>query len=179
MQTLLISIDSFDAFTQPAAELIDITDTLLASGWRVEVICSTAGKTLGAEIARLTATGRFAIITDKQGELARHYTLIWIYRGFFSDKLLDALSAGDLRGAMLFRHYCDYNDMYIPWGVALENRLAALTLDLSPRSSAILLQTGIEPAQLKTMPWSVPRHLAQNVRTREPQSQSPAVYIAL
>ncbi len=115
MHTILISIDSFDAFTQPAAELIDIADALIESGWHVEVICPTAGKALGHEIARLTATGRFALITDKQGEPASHYHVIWIYRGFFSEKLLDALSAGRLSGAMIFRHYSDYNDIYIPW----------------------------------------------------------------
>lgn len=178
MHTILISIDSFDAFTQPAAELIDIADALIESGWHVEVICPTAGKALGHEIARLTATGRFALITDKQGEPASHYQVIWIYRGFFSEKLLDALSAGRLSGAMIFRHYSDYNDIYIPWGVALENRLAAVTLNLSPRTSAMLLQTGIDPAQLKTMPWCVPRRFAQYVRTREPQKLTRALFMA-
>ncbi len=60
------------------------------------------------------------------------------------------MSENRLAGAMVFRHYSDYNDLYIPWGVALENQFAALTLDLSPRTSALLLQTGVDSAQLKT-----------------------------
>ncbi|QJT81336.1 glycosyltransferase [Kosakonia sp. MUSA4] len=178
MRSLLISVDKFDAFTPHTSELLDIADVLLAQNWRVDVITSRAGKALNAEIDRLKATGRFALVTDKQGEPETQYDVIWIYRGFFSDKLLDAIAAERLSGAMIFRHFNDYNDLYIPWGVALENQFAALTLDLSPRTSALLLQTGVESTQLKNLPWTVPARFSQYARTRESSTLARAVYIA-
>ncbi|MGG7446447.1 glycosyltransferase [Kosakonia oryzendophytica] len=178
MRSILISVDKFDAYTPHSAELLDIAEALLAAGWRVDVISCAAGQTLTGEIERLMATGRFAVITDKQGEPDARYDIIWIYRGFFSEKLLNAVSENRLAGAMVFRHYSDYNDLYIPWGVALENQFAALTLDLSPRTSALLLQTGVDSAQLKTLPWSVPARFGQFVRTREAQTLSRVLYIA-
>ncbi|CAI8826113.1 glycosyltransferase [Kosakonia quasisacchari] len=178
MQSILISVDQFDAFTPHTSELLDIADALLAKGWRVDVISSTAGQKLTSEIARLSATGRFTVITEKQGALETYYNIIWIYRGFFSEKLLDAIEAGKLDGAMVFRHFSDYNDLYLPWGVALENQFAALTLDLSPRTSAILLQTGVESAQLKHLPWSVPASFGAFTRTRDAQTLSRVLYMA-
>ncbi|MGY5956560.1 glycosyltransferase [Kosakonia sp. BK9b] len=179
MRSILLSVDKFDAFTPHSSELLDITDALLADGWRVDVITSAAGQALAGEIARLEATGRFTVITDKQGEPETHYDVIWVYRGFFSEKLLRAIDEGQLSGAMVFRHFSDYNDVYIPWGVALENQFAALTLDLSPRTSALLLQTGIEPAQLQTLPWTVPAAFGHYTRTRESQALSRVLYIAV
>ncbi|WP_227136674.1 glycosyltransferase [Kosakonia radicincitans] len=178
MRSLLISVDKFDAFTPHTNELLDIADVLLAQNWRVDLITSSAGKALNAEIDRLKATGRFGLVTDQQGEPDTQYDVIWIYRGFFSDKLLDAIATERLRGAMIFRHFNDYNDLYIPWGVALENQFAALTLDLSPRTSALLLQTGVESTQLKNLPWTVPARFSQYVRTRESSTLARAVYIA-
>lgn len=178
MRSILISVDKFDAFTPYTSELLDIADVMLAMGWRVDVITSSAGKALIVEIERLKATGRFGLITDTQGETADHYDVIWIFRGFFSDKLLDAIAAERLSGAMIFRHFNDYNDLYIPWGVALENQFAALTLDLSPRTSALLLQTGVESTQLKNLPWTVPASFSRYVRTRESQTLARVVYIA-
>nr|WP_318381229.1 glycosyltransferase [uncultured Enterobacter sp.] len=156
MQSLLISVDKFDAFSAHATEIIDIVDTVLASGWQVCLITTDAGKALSAEIARLTATGRFNLITDAQGELAERYDAIWIYRGFFCEKMLDAVEAQRLAGPMIFRHFSDYNDLYLPYGAQLENQFAALTLGLSPRSQEIILQTGVDSEQFQLLPWSVP-----------------------
>lgn len=178
MQSLLISVDQLDAFTPHTAELLDITHALIKKGWHVDAITATAGQKLMAEIAPLSETGRFNIITDKQGQLATRYSLIWIYRGFFSEKLLDAITAEKLDGAMIFRHFSDYNDLYLPWGVALENQFASLTLDLSLRTTSFLLQTGVEPGQLKTLPWTVPASFGAYTRKREAKTLTRVLFIS-
>jgi GT2 family glycosyltransferase len=178
MRRLLISVDIFDAYSAHAVEALDVADTLLETGWQVDIITSVAGKVLTHEIAQRVAAGRFNVITETQGTPGERYDAIWIYRGFFSNKLLDALQGERLAGPMYFRHFNDYNDLYIPWGVALENRLATLTVGLSARANDILLQTGVEPTQLKAMPWMVTEKFARYTRTRSPQGLQRVLYVA-
>lgn len=178
MRSLLISVDKFDVFSAHAIETMDIADALLASGWQIDIITSAAGKVLSDEIAQRISTGRFNIITDTQGTLRARYDAIWIYRGYFSETLLDAISAQRLEGAMIFRHFCDYNDLYIPYGAALENQLATLTVGQSTRTNDILLQTGVDSAQLRTLPWTVAEKFTHYERARTPQGLQRILYIA-
>jgi GT2 family glycosyltransferase len=178
MRSLLISVDKLDVYSAHAIEALDIADSLLASGWQIDIITSVAGRVLTHEIEQRAATGRFNIITDSKGEPGSHYDAIWIYRGYFSNLLLDALSEQRLTGPMIFRHFSDYNDLYIPYGVQLENQLATLTLGQSTRSNDILLHTGIESAQLQTLPWMIADKFATYVRTRESKVLERVLYIA-
>ncbi|WAH52385.1 glycosyltransferase [Pseudescherichia vulneris] len=178
MRSLLISVDKFDAFSAHAVEIIDIVDTLLATGWRIDLICSVAGGVLTSDITRLSASGFFSLITDKQGELATYYDAMWIYRGFFSEKMVDAIDEQRLAGPMIFRHFSDYNDLYIPYGVKLENQFASLTLGLSPRTNEFLLQTGVDSTQLQTLPWAVPASFIDYRSSRNVSKPERVLYIA-
>ena len=178
MRSILISVDKLDVYSAHTSEALDVTDALLAAGWQIDIMTSAAGKALTHEIEQRAATGRFNVITESRGHLAARYDAIWIYRGYFHDLLLDALTEQRLAGAMIFRHFSDYNDLYIPYGVQLENQLATLTLGQSTRSNNILLQTGIESAQLQTLPWTVAEKFAAYERTRTTQGLQKILYVA-
>ncbi|MGK9175457.1 glycosyltransferase [Yokenella regensburgei] len=178
MRSILISVDKLDVYSAQTTEALDIADALLASGWQVDIVTSAAGKVLNHEIEQRALTGRFNVITSSRGSLATRYDAIWIYRGYFNESLLTALREARLSGAMIFRHFSDYNDLYIPYGVQLENQLATLTLGQSGRSNDILLQTGIERAQLQTLPWTVAEKFATYQRTRMAQGLQKVLYVA-
>ncbi len=93
MPGILISVDKFDAWTPATTEIIDITDALLAKEWHVTLCTSSAGKLLQPELDRLAGEPHFQAITDASSDPGSHYDLIWIVKGFFSEKLLTALTA--------------------------------------------------------------------------------------
>lgn len=178
MRSILISVDKFDAWSMHTIEAIDIVNILLEDGWRVDVISSVAGKSMASELSRLAATERFTVITDSQGELSEFYDAIWIYRGYFSEKLLDAIAGERLDGPMIFRHFSDYHDLYIPYGVQTENTFAAITLGLSARTNAILLQTGITSSQLQTLPWTTPESFSAYSLNSRADNLGRVLYVA-
>ena len=156
MPEILISVDKLDAWSASCTEVLDIADALLRREWHVILCTSFIGKRLQPEMARLQATGALTIVTENAGELAARYDVIWVVKGFFCEKLLTALYEQKTAGSFIFRHYSDYNDLYIPWGAELENALATRVLGLSAFTQTILLQTWIEEDKLHLMTWLVP-----------------------
>ncbi|MFZ3619598.1 glycosyltransferase [Leclercia barmai] len=178
MPGILISVDKFDAWSPATTEIIDITDALLAKEWHVTLCTSSAGKLLQPELDRLAGDPHFQAITDASGEPGSRYDLIWIVKGFFSEKLLTALTTQRTTGAFIFRHYTDYNDVYIPWGAELENRLASEVLGLCELSHPVLVQTGIEESKLRIVPWMIPSHFAEVARATPARPLQKMLYIA-
>lgn len=178
MPGILISVDKFDAWSPANAEIIDITDTLLEKEWHVTLCTSSAGKWLQPELDRLAENCHFQAITDASGEPGAHYDLIWIVKGFFSEKLLTALTTQRMTGAFIFRHHADYNDVYIPWGVELENRLSSAVLGLCELSYPVLLQSGIEESKLRIFPWVIPSYFADVERAKHERPLQKMLYIA-
>ncbi|MGD8162357.1 glycosyltransferase [Pantoea sp. FN0307] len=178
MSRLLISIDRFEAYSLHNNEILDIIDALLSQGWQIDIVAHSAGKALAGELMRLTQSGAFRLITDKQGALADSYTLIWIYKGFFSGKLLEAISELSASAPVIFRHFSDYNDLYIPYGVTLENQLASRTLSLSPLVTERLLATGVAPQQLHPLPYTVAPVFAAYQPTRILSTLQRVLYVA-
>jgi GT2 family glycosyltransferase len=178
MSRLLISIDRFEAYSLHNNEILDIIDALLPLGWQIDLVASSAGKALADELLRLTQNAAFRVISDKQGALADTYHHIWIYKGFFSNKLLEVIDALSAKASVIFRHFCDYNDLYIPYGAALENQLASLTLALSPLTAGRLQATGIAPAQLRQLPYTVAPAFSGWQRTQPLTSLKRILYVA-
>jgi len=178
MPGILISVDKFDAWSPANTEIIDIADALLAKEWHVTLCTSSAGKMLQPELDRLAGDPHFQTIVDASGEPGSHYDLIWIVKGFFSEKLLSALTTQRTTGAFIFRHYTDYNDVYIPWGAELENRLASAVLGLCELSHPVLLQTGIEESKLRIFPWAIPSRFADVERATPARPLQKMLYIA-
>lgn len=178
MPGILISVDKFNSWTPANTEIIDIADALLAKEWHVTLCTSSAGKMLQPELERLAGDPHFQAITDASGEPGSRYDLIWIVKGFFSEKLLTALTTQRTSGAFIFRHYTDYNDVYIPWGAELENRLASAVLGLCELSHPVLLQTGIEESKLRIFPWLIPSHFAGVARPSPARPLQKILYIA-
>lgn len=178
MSRLLISIDRFEEYALHNNEILDIIDALLPQGWQIDIVTHSAGKDLTGELMRLTATGAFRLISDKQGSLADSYALIWIYKGFFSSKLLEAIDHLSACAPVIFRHFSDYNDIYIPYGVTLENQLASLTLSLSPLVGDRLLATGVAPQQLRQLPYTVAPVFSDYQRTRSLETLKRVLYVA-
>lgn len=154
MGRLLISIDKFERFTMSVSESLDVIDVFLSMGWQVDVVTSSHGKALSFELERLRQHQAFRIISDKQGEITKSYHLIWIYRGFVSEKLLSLLSDLTCTTPVIFRHFYDYNDVYMPWGAELENQLASVSLSLSPVISERLIQNGLLEKNLHLLPYT-------------------------
>lgn len=178
MPEILISVDKLDAWSASCTEVLDIADALLRREWHVILCTSFIGKRLQPEMARLQATGALTIVTENAGELAARYDVIWVVKGFFCEKLLTALYEQKTAGSFIFRHYSDYNDLYIPWGAELENALATRVLGLSAFTQTILLQTGIEEDKLHLMPWLVPDAYCEDYADREAQELRRILYIA-
>ena len=154
MSRLLISIDRFEHFSIHVNEALDIIDVFLSLGWQVDVVTSTYGKTVSFELERLRQNPDFRIISEKLGTLADEYGLILVYKGFFSQKLLSSVGLFSRTAPVIFRHFYDYHDVYMPWGVELENQLASLSLSLSPAISERLLQNGLLPGQVEVLPYT-------------------------
>ncbi len=127
-------------------------------GWQVDIVTSTYGKTLSFELEKYKSNPAFRIISDKQGTLADAYSLVWVYKGFIAQKLLPVLETLTGTAPVIFRHFYDYHDIYMPWGAELENQLASLSLSLSPVVSERLLQNGLLSSQIAVLPFTVPPH---------------------
>ena len=178
MSRLLISIDRFEEYSLHNNEILDIIDALLPQGWQIDIITSSAGKALAGELLRLGQSGAFTLISDKQGALADNYTLIWIYKGFFSARLLNAIDTLSATTPVIFRHFSDYNDLYLPYGVTLENQLASLTLSLSPLTDNYLLASGVLTQQLRQLPYTVAPAFSDYRRTRALADLKRALYVS-
>ncbi|MBC0853089.1 glycosyltransferase [Pantoea stewartii] len=169
MNRLLISIDRVEQFSLHVNEALDIIDVFLPWGWQVDIVTSTYGKTLSFELEKYKSNPAFRIISDKQGTLADAYSLVWVYKGFIAQKLLPVLETLTGTAPVIFRHFYDYHDIYMPWGAELENQLASLSLSLSPVVSERLLQNGLLSSQIAVLPFTVPSafscYPSRNART--------------
>jgi len=178
MQSYLLSVDKFDAYTPYTVEVLDLVDFWLSQGARIDLCTQSAGKAMKSKLDELNATGRFHVITEDEGDIDPAYDRIIIWRGFFSQKLMAGLQAQRLRGPLVFRHFSDYNDLYIPYGVQLENELASLTLGLSELTCEQLKLTGILEDQLALMPWLVPARFIDYPSATRPPELKQALYVA-
>lgn len=156
MPRYLVSVDKFEAYTPCTLEILDLIAFWLASGLEVDICTESAGRGLKDKISMLQATGRCRLVTEETGELASQYEMIFIWKGFLSQKLLSTLAEQRLHCALVFRHFSDYDDLYIPYGPQRENAMASLTLGLSELTCEQLKITGIDEQQLMLMPWLVP-----------------------
>src|SRR5690606_21785119 len=117
-------------------------------------------------------------ITEDEGDIDPAYDRIIIWRGFFSQKLMAGLQEQRLSGPLVFRHFSDYNDLDIPYGVQLENDLASLMLGLSELTCEQLNLTGILEDQLALMPWLVPARFIDYPSATRPPELKQALYVA-
>src|SRR5690606_13885813 len=178
MQSYLLSVDKFDAYTPYTVEVLDLVDFWLSQGARIDLCTHSAGKAMKSRLDALNTAGRFRVITEDEGDIDPAYDRIIIWRGFFSQKLMAGLQEQRLSGPLVFRHFSDYNDLYIPYGVQLENDLASLTLGLSELTCEQLKLTGILEDQLALMPWLVPARFIDYPSATRPPELKQALYVA-
>jgi len=155
MSRVLISIERLAKLDHQTRELLDLIDALLQQGWSVDVNTARILKNAAPALLALQKHSAITLVTDKSGELAETYEVIWVYNGFFSQKLIEKIAKNQLISRILFRHFFDYADVYIPYGPALENRIAAASLSLSASTASKLNETGVAQEKMIDFPWTL------------------------
>ncbi|HBQ68358.1 MAG TPA: hypothetical protein DD781_18940 [Leclercia adecarboxylata] len=168
MSRVLISIERLAKLDHQNNELLDLIDALLHQGWSVDVNAARILKNAAPALLALQKHPAITLVTDKSGELAEAYDVIWIYNGFFSQKLIDKIVDNHLVSRIVFRHFFEYADVYIPYGPALENRIAAASLSLSASTATKLNETGLTQEKMIDFPWALGEAFATpNVPAKE------------
>ncbi|MCU6679352.1 glycosyltransferase [Leclercia tamurae] len=155
MSRVLISIERLAKLDHQTSELLDLIDALLKQGWSVDVNTARILKNAAPALLALQAQPMITLVTDKAGALAETYDVIWIYNGFFSQKLIEKIADSQLVSRIVFRHFFDYADVYIPYGPALENRIAVASLSLSASTTSKLNETGVTQEKMIDFPWTL------------------------
>lgn len=155
MGRVLISIERLAKLDHQASELLDLIDALLNQGWSVDVNTTRILKNAAPALLAIQRHPAITLVTDKSGELSEAYDVVWIYNGFFSQKLIEKIAVNHLVSRIVFRHFFDYADVYIPYGTALENRIAAASLSLSASTATKLIETGVTQEKMIDFPWAL------------------------
>lgn len=178
MSRVLISIDQIGKLDHQTSELLNVIDVMQRQGWHVDINTTFVKKSAAPALFALQTRAAVTLLTEKSGELADHYDLIWIYDGFFSQKLIAKISEKDLVSQVVFRHFYDHADVFIPYGPALENRLASASLSLSPFASRMLSEIGIASEKLVAFPWTLGEQFAPSFASPERNGVKKILYIS-
>jgi len=155
MSRVLISIERFAKLDHQTTELLGLIDAMHHHGWCVDVNTAHVMKSAAPELLALQAHPGISLVTDKSGVLANAYDLIWIYNGYFSQKLIEKITDDQMASRIVFRHFFDYADVYVPYGAALENKIAAASLTLSASTANKLNEIGVTREIMFDFPWSL------------------------
>ncbi|WP_380177386.1 glycosyltransferase [Kalamiella sp. sgz302252] len=163
MNRILITIDQLNRLTDTETTLMDVVDYFHAQGWQIDLVARLVEGTYLRRLKALQQSGKVQCFMEDEHALAAHYDLIWICQGYMSLKMISALQKGEITGVCVFQHYYAYADQDLPYGAALENKLAAYSLAVSAISYAKLALKGIEQRKLHLFPLSVSDSFAQSV----------------
>lgn len=175
MNRLLITIDQLNRLTDTETTLMDVVEYFHARGWQVDLVTRLVEGTYLRRLKALQQSGNVQCFMEDEHSLAAHYDLIWICQGYMSLKMISALQKGEISGVCVFQHYYAYADQDLPYGAALENKLAAYSLAVSAISYAKLALKGIDQRKLHIFPLSVSDSFAQV----QPQAMPPLSRILL
>ncbi|MCP1440629.1 GT2 family glycosyltransferase/glycosyltransferase involved in cell wall biosynthesis [Erwinia persicina] len=175
MNRLLITIDQLNRLTDTETTLMDVVEHFHAQGWQIDLVTRLVEGTYLRRLKALQQSGNVQCFMEDEHPLAAHYDLIWICQGYMSLKMISALQKGEISGVCVFQHYYAYADQDLPYGAALENKLAAYSLAVSAISYAKLALKGIDQRKLHIFPLSVSDSFAQV----QPQAMPPLSRILL
>ncbi|MGK6329551.1 glycosyltransferase [Erwinia sp. DT-104] len=175
MNRLLITIDQLNRLTDTETTLMDVVEHFHAQGWQIDLVTRLVEGTYLRRLKALQRSGNVQCFMEDEHPLAAHYDLIWICQGYMSLKMISALQKGEISGVCVFQHYYAYADQDLPYGAALENKLAAYSLAVSAISYAKLALKGIDQRKLHIFPLSVSDSFAQV----QPQAMPPLSRILL
>ncbi|MEZ0582683.1 glycosyltransferase [Erwinia sp. STN24] len=175
MNRLLITIDQLNRLTDTETTLMDVVEHFHAQGWQIDLVTRLVEGTYLRRLRALQQSGNVQCFMEDEHPLAAHYDLIWICQGYMSLKMISALQKGEISGVCVFQHYYAYADQDLPYGAALENKLAAYSLAVSAISYAKLALKGIDQRKLHIFPLSVSDSFAQV----QPQAMPPLSRILL
>ncbi|WP_158616072.1 glycosyltransferase [Erwinia sp. 198] len=175
MNRLLITIDQLNRLTDTETTLMDVVEHFHVRGWQIDLVTRLVEGTYLRRLKVLQQSGNVQCFMEDEHPLAAHYDLIWICQGYMSLKMISALQKGEISGVCVFQHYYAYADQDLPYGAALENKLAAYSLTVSAISYAKLALKGIDQRRLHIFPLSVSDSFAQV----QPQAMPPLSRILL
>lgn len=155
MNRLLISIDQLEKFNSAAEELFELVHDFLKRGWLVDFMAGRIGREQSKVWGSFEQHPAFIRLSEEKGELQQDYQLIWVYGGFFSPRLLKALTEKSTVGPLLFRHFFNYGDVYLPYGAAVENAMATSILTLSALGEKKLLEQEIDATKIVLQPYLI------------------------
>ena len=171
MKRLLITIDKLNRLTDTETTLIDVVEHFHHAGWQVDLVTRLIEGSALRRFNVLQKSGNAQCFTEDEHPLAAHYDLIWICQGYMSLKMISALEKGEISGVCVFQHYYAYADQDLPYGAALENKLAASSLAVSAISYAKLALKGIDQRKLQIFPLSA----SESFRHATPVAGVPAL----
>lgn len=153
MKRLLISIDKIDTLNGTITEMLDVIDTFMEKGWAIDLSTGRLNKNMQPFIAAYQQQPHFRRLSHELDLFNPTYDLIWIYKGYFASPLLTALATCQVAGPIVFRHFFNYADIYLPYGAALENTIAARALSLSKGVSEKMVEQEIDAEKLTLVPY--------------------------
>ena len=178
MSKVLISIERLGRLDHQTSELLNVIDAMQQLGWHVSVNTAHVTKSVAPALFDLQKSAHVNLVTDKAGELADTYDLIWVYNGFFSKKLIEKIADNNMTSRVVFRHFFDYADIYVPYGPELENRIACASLSLSSSATDKLQETGITKDNLHNFPWMLGQQFAVPTTQVNRDSLKKILYIS-
>ncbi len=154
MKKILLTIDKLENFSQTETTFFDVMEHFAVEGWQVDVITKRASSYWQHRINGATFQKQIRFVDAQELSLQPVYALIWIFQGYVSPQLNDALLASTVSGRIVFQHFDNYADNDLPYGARLENKLAWLSLACSTHSYVTLAEKGIKQSRIKYFPLS-------------------------
>ncbi|WP_437888717.1 glycosyltransferase [Phytobacter sp. V91] len=153
MKRLLISIDKVDMLSATITEMLDVIDTFVEKGWAIDLSAGRINRNMQPCINNYQRNTDFRRLSQEDDTFHASYDLIWIYKGYLSSSLLNLLVHQRVQGPIVFRHFFNYADIYLPYGAELENRMAAKALSLSTGVNRKMVEQGIQAEKLTLLPY--------------------------
>lgn len=153
IKRLLISIDKIDMLNATTTEMLDVIDTFLEKDWTVDLSAGRLNKKMLPCLDEYHQHSHFRRLSVENESFYDSYDLIWIYKGYISTPLLNALASHETNGPIVFRHFFNYSDIYLPYGAEVENSMASRALSLSKGVNVKMIEQGIDAEKLTLVPY--------------------------
>lgn len=176
MKKILLSIDKLENFSQTETTFYDVVEYFAVEGWQVDVIAKKVSPYWHHRITGATDQKQIRFVYTQELPLEPVYALIWIFQGYVSQQLNDALLTSTISGRFVFQHFDNYADHDLPYGSELENKLSWLSLANSTHSYVTLAEKGIKQSRIKYFPFSATRGFCIN--ESYPAALSKILYIS-
>lgn len=123
--------------------------------WTVDVVAYSIEGVYENRFNAMQQSGRLNVYREEKHPVSNSYDLIWIFQGYMSETLIDALYEGKVSGVVVFQHFNYYTDKELPYGVSLENKLAWKSITTSALYYSRLALQGIYQRKLLVQSLSI------------------------